>query len=115
MANMGDPMRLSVVRLKAFKARFVVATDSVFSYFEGRFLMDNRPAAMTNEEILRDLLIENPGMAVKAFTDLAAEKGVARNRTRTFLDQGSESGRIRVELGPHNTKFLNWNQGENEL
>jgi hypothetical protein len=96
------------LRLTAFKARFTVEPETVFTYRDGEFRIDSRDASETNEEILRALLIANPGIKAAEFENLAAEKGARRNRARQFLADAIVAGKVRVEKGPHNTRFHHW-------
>ena len=97
-----------MLRLKAFKARFSVQPEIILNYRAGRFEIDDRGATRTNQEILQQLLIENPGVHAKRFEDIGAEKGVARNRARDFLATGIVVGTIRVDKRAHNTRFHTW-------
>jgi archaellum biogenesis ATPase FlaH len=108
LANLGDSLQLGILRLKAFKARFSVQPEIILNYRAGRFEIDGRGATRTNQEILQQLLIENPGIQAKRFEDIAPEKGVARNKARDFLATGIVSGAIRVDKGQHNTRFHTW-------
>ena len=97
-----------MLRLKAFKARFSVQPEVILNYRAGRFEIDNRGATQTNQEILQQLLIENPGVQAKRFEDMGTGKGVARNKARDFLATGIVTGAIRVDRGQHNSRFHTW-------
>jgi RecA-family ATPase len=108
LANLSDSSQLGMLRLKAFKARFSVPPEVILNYRAGHFEIDGREVIRTNQEILRELLIQNPGVLAKRFEDLAAEKGVARNKARDFVATGIVTATIRVDKGPRNTRFHTW-------
>ncbi len=97
VTNLGDPARLERVKVKAFKSRFTVDSDMLFHYNDGRFRLDHRPAVRTNDDLLRELLIANPGIGTRGFEAMAAEKKLIRSRARTFLDNGIHGRVIRVD------------------
>jgi hypothetical protein len=108
LANLGDSSQLGMLRLKAFKARFSVQPEIILNYRAGRFEIDGRGATRTNQEILQQLLIENPRALSKRFEDMAADKGVARSKARDFLASGIVAGTIHVDKGARNTRFHTW-------
>ena len=109
LANIGgDPSRLELLRLKAFKARFTVQVETIFHVADGRFTVDGRSPSQTTSELLQQLLIANPGIKAKEFEDLSQLKGLGRDRARKFLKIGIGSGNIQTVPGPFNTKFHNW-------
>jgi RecA-family ATPase len=108
LANLGDPSRLTTLRLRAFKSRFTAQTEVVLNYTDGRFLASSEEARPNNHEILVSLLRKHPGVRVAEFEAIAVEKGVRRERARTFLKTGVESNQIRVDFGGHNTRNHTW-------
>jgi RecA-family ATPase len=108
LANLGDSSQLGTLRLKAFKARFSVQPEIILNYRAGRFEIDQRGAMRTNQEILQQLLMDNARALGKRFEDMAAEKGVARNKARDFLASGIVAGTIRVDKGQRNMRFHTW-------
>jgi len=109
LANIGaDPLRLELVRMRAFKARFAVQQEIILRFTDGQFQIDGRGPIRTNQKTLIDLLVSNPGVRKNDFEKLAIEKGVTRSKARQFIDDGVRVGRIRVEDGPHNTQFHTW-------
>jgi hypothetical protein len=113
LANIGgDPSRLELLRLKAFKARFIVQAETIFRCTDGRFTVDGRNASKTVSELLREMLIASPGIQAKQFQDLARDKGLGRDRARVFLENGIKAGTVRADRGPHNTRFHTWAEGE---
>lgn len=102
LTNQGDVSRLTSLHLAAFKARFTVETEAIFHYRDGEFQMDRRPVVQMNEDIIRNLLVNNPGIRKEEFEKIALEKGVTRSRLRTFLVNSIGSGAVRVEPGPKN-------------
>jgi hypothetical protein len=108
LTNLGEPLRLETLRLKAFKARCGVLPELTIFYAGGRFERDARGPVKTEKESLRDLLIANPGVATKRFEDLASEKGLGRNRAREFCAEGVLAGTIRRDMGGNYRKFFTW-------
>jgi hypothetical protein len=108
VANIGgDPSRLELLRLKAFKARFIVPAETIFRCTDGRFTVDGRSASKTVSELLREMLIANPGIQAKQFQDLARDKGLGRDRARVFLENGIKAGTVKTGPGmPACTAFL---------
>jgi hypothetical protein len=113
LANLGEPSRLDVLRLRAFKARFTVDTEVVFRYSEGTFSADSR-SAPTVEELLIALLQKNPGIRAADFQALAMEKDLGRDRARQFLERHSLSGNIRQDRGAKNARFHTWLGGRED-
>ena len=106
--NLGDVSKLTTLRLTAFKARFTVQNESTFHYRDGEFCMDPQPTIRMNEEILKQLLVDNPGICKQEFETLAGSKDVRRNRARRFLDDGVASGMIRRTKGDKNADSYAW-------
>jgi archaellum biogenesis ATPase FlaH len=105
LANLGDPSRLELLRLRAFKSRFRVQTEILFRYTDGQFRMNEVAKSRSIPELLRELLEGRPGIKGTKFESLAAEKGLGRDRARLFLQHGVEAGTIRLEQGDHNSKY----------
>jgi archaellum biogenesis ATPase FlaH len=108
--NLGDSARLSALRLRSFKARFLIET-AIFQYHEGVFRIDGRAPTQTVQEKLRELLIANPGIKTADFEEMAIKKGVARGRIREALGVWVQAGNLRVAKGIHNAKYLTWIEG----
>jgi hypothetical protein len=109
LTNLGDSSRLSTLRLKAFKQRLAVMPEMILHYHEGGgFEMDSRGPSVPISEIMRQLLVENPGVTAAEFERLTTEKGMAVKRARGFLSSGIESGAIRQEKGSRNAKLHTW-------
>jgi hypothetical protein len=108
LTNLGEPLRLETLRLKAFKGRCGVLPELMIHYAGGRFERDAHGPVKTEKEALRDLLIANPGVATKRFEDLASEKGLGRNRAREFCAEGVLAGTIRRDMGGNYRKFFTW-------
>ncbi|HEY3840277.1 MAG TPA: AAA family ATPase, partial [Bryobacteraceae bacterium] len=108
IANIGDPLRLETVRLKAFKARFSVTPEIVLRFYGHEFISEEYTSpSQTNQEILRSILIENPRLTTTEFEKLVAAKSVPRHKARAFLKSGIASRHIDVESdGP--SKFYTW-------
>jgi archaellum biogenesis ATPase FlaH len=108
LANLGDPSRLSSMRLRSFKSRFTVQRELILHYTSSGFQIDLRPLSKSNEELLTDLLVANPGVTASEFEELASRIEVSRGRARDFLATGKQSGRIRVDKGSHNKQNHIW-------
>jgi len=106
----GDPTRLSGIRLVAFKARFSVQPTITLRWDGCRFEQDgavfNQPKSVN--ERLRDLLIENPGITTAEFCSLAASRGLGRDRARAFLIDCKKSRTVDIVTGANNAKFHYW-------
>lgn len=112
LTNSGDG-KLDRLYLKAFKARFSrQQREMVLLYTENdgkaRFARDERPTAVaeTNEQILTRLLEQNPGILTSAFVREAMTRGVTQRRAREYVETGPNCGKILVDEGPHNKKYL---------
>jgi hypothetical protein len=104
LTNLGEG-QLERLRLKAFKTRFTVERDLILHYIEGRFQSDERPNAVnrTVTEQLYQLLRQNPAIRKTKFEELAAARGLGRDRGRRFLDDGLISGKVRQVKGDKNS------------
>ena len=103
-----DPSRLGNLRMRAFKSRFAVAQEILFTYVDGEFWIDSRGPVQTGRQTLRDLLIANPGIGSRDFEALAKEKGLGRNKAREFLRQGCAEGSVKVVSGATNDRHHTW-------
>jgi hypothetical protein len=113
LSNMGDPSRLSTLKLRAFKSRFSVLPEILLHYHEGQgFRMDERPAYIASGEVLRCVLTENPGVSQRTFKTLAASKGISERVAREFLKGNIDARKIRIERGPRNSDCLYWAESE---
>jgi hypothetical protein len=109
LANIGgDPSRLDLLRLKAFKSRFSVQQETIFRSIGGQFKVDVQSPSQTTSQLLQQLLIAAPGTKAKELEDLAQARGLGRDRWRKFLKDGLASGEIQTTPGPFNTKFHSW-------
>lgn len=100
VSNFGDDGRLGTLVLRPFKMRMGVCGEISYEYASGRFTRGEREEArQTINEQLTALLRLNPGVGAKRFEDLAAERGLGRNRARTFLNDGVLSRAIKREAG----------------
>ena len=114
LANFGDSGRLSTLRLKTFKARFTVQADTIFHYIGDQFEMDMQPVSKTNEQMLRELLIANPGISTRDLETKAIEQGVNRGRMRSLLDGWITAKRVRVQSEERNKKSYWWNEDSSD-
>ena len=111
LTNLGDGQRLSLLELRAFKQRFAVTPLLYVRYPDGVFIEDKREATKTAQERLVDLLRQHSGVTGDEFETLAAERALGRNRARTFLRDGKQSGRIQVTTGGNNRQLHTWSSG----
>ncbi len=108
VSNAGAKGHLGLLRLRCFKSRFGFSGELRYRYRNGRFVRDQSAAASSpasNTMQLTELLRDNPGVSGVRFESLAADCGLGRNRGRKFLTEGIESGVVRQEIGPHNTRL----------
>lgn len=113
VSNLGDPSRLTTLRLRAFKARFSVLPELLLHYTEGAgFRMDDRPVYVASNEVLRQMLTAHPGVSQRAFKQMAAETGVSDRIAREFLRVYIANRKIRTEQGPRNSDRLFWADSE---
>jgi archaellum biogenesis ATPase FlaH len=109
LANIGaNPSRLELLCLKTFKARFTVQPETIFRCVGGRFRIDSRSPSQTKTDLLRQLLIANPGIKGLEFEALASDKGLGRDRARKFLKDSIDSGAVQALSGSFNTHFHTW-------
>ncbi len=78
------------------------------NYKDGRFQYGETGARSNRHDLLAALLASHPHVRGNEFETIAAEKGLGRDRARTFLMNGIQSKRIRVEKGSHNTRYYSW-------
>lgn len=108
LSNLGDPSRLGVLRLRAFKARFAVRQDLVIRYSGGAFSMDARGPILTVYESLQGLLVEQPRVTSSEFEQIAGAKGIGSHKARQFLKDGIAAGTVLVSRGDHGAKHHTW-------
>lgn len=108
LANLGDPSRLSTLRLRAFKSRFATATEVVLHYQDGGFQVGEQQSQATAYDLLVRLLQKNPGTKVTDFEALAVGQGLGRNKARDFVTNGVQMGRIRVHNGDRGARRHTW-------
>lgn len=108
LTNMGDGARLSILELRPFKQRFSVDTVLRMLYTNGFFHSDQPEAPKGVTEQLCDLLKANPETTKGKFEALAAQRGIGRKCAREFLENGVESGTVRIEIGSKNRHLHSW-------
>ena len=104
--------------MRPFKSRIGAASEITYSYADGRFARgDAEDVREKVSDQLTSLLRLNPGVTARKFDDLVNDRGLGRQRSRTFLGDGLLSGSIRFEPGPKNTKryFLVGMEAQREL
>jgi KaiC/GvpD/RAD55 family RecA-like ATPase len=105
VSNYGDAGQLGTLVLRPFKMRVGSCGEISYSYAGGRIIRGNAAEVkQTVTEQLTALLRLNPGVTARRFDDLVNNKGLGRNRARSFLGDGLLSGSIRFEPGPRNAK-----------
>lgn len=105
VSNYGDSGQLGTLVLRPFKMRVGSCGEITYSYAGGRFIRGNAAEVkQTLAEQLTALLRLNPGVTARRFDDLVNDRGLGRNRARTFLGDGVTSGAVRFEPGPKNAK-----------
>jgi hypothetical protein len=114
LANFGDLMTLGTLRLRAWKARYSVAAEMILRYSEGTFTSDVNDGGQTVTQQLIQLLKANPGVRMADFESFSGEKGLGRDRARSFLKGGVKAGTIRLDKGPNNTHCHVWIGSDSE-
>jgi hypothetical protein len=95
--------------LRCFKSRYGFSGELVYQYADGRFLRDDMvEARQTVAEQLTVILRLNPGITARKFDELVNDRGLGRNRGRTFLNDGVLAGTIQRRAGPKNEKRHFW-------
>jgi hypothetical protein len=118
VASFGSDGRLDKLVLRPYKSRVGAAAEITYSYADGQFLRgDAVEARQSVSEQLTVLLRLNPGVTARRFDDLVNDRGLGRNRSRTFLGDGLISGVVRFESGPRNAKryFLAGMEAQGDL
>ena len=106
MTNLSDdPSRLGPIKIKAWKARFSTVNELYLEYRDGAF---EPSGTRPQEELLTDLLRQNPRITQSKFENMASTKRITRVCCRPFLEGGVMSRRIRREPGPHNAQLHTW-------
>jgi len=108
LTNLGDGARLSTLEMRPFKQRFSVAPLLHLRYDAGIFETDQRDVRKSVKELLVDLLQGHPGITKAEFETLAGERGLGRNQSRNFIDDGIKGKTIRIETGPKNKTCHYW-------
>ena len=85
VSNRGESLRLGRMVLRAFKARFAVQPEVVFTYHDGIFSRDARVPSQAHTKTLQEVLLANPGIGKVQFEKLGLEKAVAREKIRAFV------------------------------
>ena len=72
--------------------------ELTFEYADGVFtrVLDGMPTS-EQEQVLTDLLRDNPGVLTGAFDRLAMDQGVSRKIARQYLETGIADGSVRQE------------------
>jgi hypothetical protein len=106
VSNFSQDGHLDVLRLRCFKNRFGFSGEIVYRYAGGKMARDNDPhaPARTVTEQLTELLRTHPGIQAGEFEKLAHDRGLGRNRARTFLGEGTLSGLVHRETGAKNVR-----------
>ncbi|HYM07621.1 MAG TPA: AAA family ATPase [Terriglobales bacterium] len=97
LTQLGDGSRLDFMELRAFKQRISVTPHLHVRYQDGGFTTDEQgglTATKTVTERLTDLIKANPGITVREFEALAAQRDLGRNRAREFMATRVENGMI---------------------
>lgn len=118
VGNFGENGLLDRVTLRCYKSRFGFGGSLTYAYADGRFVRRDAPEATQGvTEQLTSLLRTNPGIQASRFEELANQRGLGRNRARSFLDDGVLSRTIRCESGPKNTRryFLAGTEDKHDL
>jgi len=115
LANFGDLMMLATLRLRAWKARYSVAAEMILRYSNGTFTSDVNDRGQTVTQQLIQLLKNNPGVRTADFENISGEKGLGRDRARSFLKGGVKAGTVRLDKGQHNTQCHVWIGGDSEV
>jgi hypothetical protein len=104
VTNFGPDGRLGTIRLRCYKSRFGNTGDVVYHYRDGLFVRDEDRLApvKTVTQQLTELLSINAGVTKAEFENMAAEKGLGRNRARDFAN----GPRVRREKGMKNRLYL---------
>jgi hypothetical protein len=104
--NIGPNRKLDKIHLRCFKSRFGFTGGIVYRYDDGKMRRDEETHAVSHvvTQQLTELLRTNPGVTQNEFEKLAAKAGVGRDQARDFLRTLTEFGKIRIELGPRNSR-----------
>jgi hypothetical protein len=98
--------RLTKIEVKTFKTRIGDGKPIVYEMRNG---VPNKVTA-TYQDLLRDLLVRNPGLSKEKFENLAGKHNFRRSTVREFIDQGIVAGILKYER-----KILSVKQGRAEL
>jgi hypothetical protein len=118
VASFGSDGRLDKLVLRPYKSRIGAAGEITYSYADGQFVRDDAAETrQTVSEQLTALLRLNPGVTAKAFEDLANDRGLGRNRARSFLGDGITSKGVRYKPAANGGKryFLADTEARNEF
>lgn len=94
---------LGRLRLRSFKNRVALGASIEVQYEAGGW-HERTDRALTNREIIEDLLRAHPGAGQDEILELARVKGVSRDRTRELLAEGEQQGWLEVETGKKGKK-----------
>jgi RecA-family ATPase len=99
--------KLERLKIEVKKMRFLVTDGGEFYYNNGRFTSGNEA---TEDERLRKLLHEHPGITGSGFESKAKEAGISRKAARQFLKDGAPD-KISVTDGPNHSKIYSLHRG----
>jgi hypothetical protein len=103
VSNFSEDGKLGKLVLRCYKSRFGFAGEVVYEYASGKLLRaEQATATQTVTEQLTALLRTNPGVGARDFDQLAANRGLGRNRARGWLNDGVLSGAIQMARGRNN-------------
>lgn len=108
VSNYGSDGLLGTLRLRCFKSRFGFSGELIYHYAGGQFVRDTAIDAPTRtvEAQLYELLRGYPNITTTRFETLAVERGLGRNRARTWLNDGVLAGKIvRQKIGTHGRRY----------
>ena len=118
VTNFGNDGLLDKMVMRPFKMRMGSCGELVYFYADGRFVRgDAAETQQTVSEQLTALLRLNPGVTAKAFEDLANDRGLGRNRARSFLGDGITSKGVRYKPAANGGKryFLAGTEAQSEF
>ncbi len=86
VSNSSSDRRLGSIRLRCYRSRFGFSGEIRYNYAGNGFTQAQEPTALarTNDEDLKELLRQSPGVSATEFERLAAGKNLGRNRARDF-------------------------------
>lgn len=107
LSNSGQG-RLARLCLKPWKSRFSIANEIALCYTDGQFTAIEASPTRTLTDRFVELLKTHPGINMREFERLAAEKDLSRDGARRFLNEGVNANTISRAKGDHNTRMHTW-------